>query len=199
MGRKSVEKNRKTKTKKVEKWTQELVPRLAHKELGSLTMDDLAKLLQKSKSTVYQYFKTKEEIFEYITQVRIDSLVKYKNELNKRSSDVSYHYEGLAMLLSEGTRDISPFYLNQLKTNFPTAWKIIEDFMNALLKDLKLFYEKGVKDNLFKPISIELLHKLDQYFIMQLITDYHFFNETETSLGEMIKDYMFLKFEGLNR
>ena len=199
MGRKSVEKDRKLKTKKVEKWTQELVPRLAYVELGSLTMDDLAKLLNKSKSTVYQYFTTKEEIFEYITQVRIDALVQYKNELNKQSDDIRYHYEGLAMILSEGARDISPYYLHQLKINFPTAWKIIEDFLYTLLKDLKLFYEKGMSNNLFKPISIELLHKLDQYFIMQLITDYHFFNETETSLGEMIKDYMFLKFEGLNK
>lgn len=198
MGRKSVQKDRKVKTKKVEKWTQALVPKLADIELASLTMDDIAKLLDQSKSTVYQYFTSKEEIFEYITQVKIDALIQYKNELNQQKSDLNYHYEGLAMILSEGTKDISPFYLNQLKLNFPTAWKIIENFLFKLLNDLKSFYKEGITNNLFKPISIELLNKLDEYFIMQLITDYNFFNKTETSLGEIIKDYMFLKFEGLN-
>lgn len=197
MGRKSLVKDRKNKDKKVEQWTLAILPKLKHEDLGDLTMDDLAVLMNKSKSTIYQYFTTKEEIFEYITQVRIDYLYAYKDEITGEISQLDYHYETLARILTEGAKDISSFYLKQLQEHYPTAWKIIEDFLFGLLEDLKQFYIYGIEHKLLKPVSIELLTKLDQYFIMQLITDDKFFNQTKETLESIIKDYMFLKFEGL--
>ncbi|WP_062054870.1 TetR/AcrR family transcriptional regulator [Aquimarina longa] len=197
MGRKAILKDRKEKSKKVEQWTLALLPKLKKVDLGELTMDDIAVLMKKSKSTIYQYFTTKEEIFEYITQVRIDYLYKYKNEITEDILKLDYRAENFGRILIEGTKDVSSFFLKQLKQHYPTAWKIIEDFLHMLLKDLKQFYDLGIKKGIFKPISSELLTKLDEYFIMQLITDDNFFNKTEETLESIIKNYMFLKFEGL--
>ncbi|RZS93520.1 TetR/AcrR family transcriptional regulator [Aquimarina brevivitae] len=197
MGRKAIEKKRKVKSQKVEQWTQAILPKLVHTELGSLTIDDLSSLFNKSKSTVYQYFTSKEEIFEYITQVRIDSLKTYRKALHKNTKDYRNQYENLVDVLVKGAQDISPFYLNQLKIHFPTAWQIIEEFLMILLNDLKVFYTTEIQNKQFKPISVDLLCKLDEYFIRQLITDHHFFNNTDIVLGEMIKEYMYLKLEGL--
>ncbi len=197
MGRKSILRNRKEKSKKVEQWTLAILPKLKTSNLGNLTMDDLALLMKKSKSTIYQYFTTKEEIFEYITQTRIDNLNTYKAEIAMEVLQLNYNYETLARILTEGAKDISSFYLRQLELHYPTAWKIIEDFLFGLLEDLKQFYISGIEGGLFKPISPELLIKLDEYFIMQLIMDDTFFNKTQKTLESIIKDYMFLKFEGL--
>ncbi len=197
MGRKSIPKNRKAKTKKVEKWTQAILPKLKQTDLGDLTMDDLALLMDKSKSTIYQYFTTKEEIFEYITQVRISNVNTYKSEITEEIIKLDYHYETLARILTEGAKDISAFYLKQLQKHYPNAWKIIEDFLFGLLEDLKQFYLYGIESGLFKPISVELLTKLDEFFILRLITDDKFFNQSKETLESTIKDYMFLKFEGL--
>lgn len=197
MGRKSIVKNRKEKNKKVEQWTQAILPKLKQVDLGELTIDDLAILMNKSKSTIYQYFVTKEEIFEYITQVRIDRLNTYKDEITGEILKIDYHYDTLAKILTEGAKDISAFYLKQLQLHFPTAWKIIEDFLQGLLADLKQFYLFGIENNMFKSVSVDLLAKLDEYFIMQLITDDMFFNASKETLESTIKDYMFLKFEGL--
>ncbi len=197
MGRKSIVKNRKEKNKKVEQWTQALLPKLKQTDLGELTMDDLALLMNKSKSTIYQYFTTKEEIFEYITQVRIDTLYTYKDEITAEILQLDYHYETLARILTEGAKDISAFYLKQLQQHYPNAWRIIEGFLFDLLEDLKQFYRFGIESGQFKPISVELLLKLDEFFILQLVTDDKFFNSSQKTLESMIKDYMFLKFEGL--
>ncbi|GAA4271450.1 TetR/AcrR family transcriptional regulator [Aquimarina gracilis] len=197
MGRKSIAKKRKEKSKKVEQWTQAILPKLKRTDLGNLTMDDLALLMNKSKSTIYEYFTTKEEVFEYITQVRINRLYDYKNEITSEILQLNYEYETLATILTEGAKDISAFYLKQLQKHYPTAWKIIEDFMQDLLEDLRQFYVYGIKNNLFKPISVDLMIKLDQYFILQLITDDAFFSNSKETLESTIKDYMFLKFEGL--
>ncbi|SHJ71859.1 TetR/AcrR family transcriptional regulator [Aquimarina spongiae] len=197
MGRKSLSKDRKDKNKKVEQWTQAILPKLKQADLGNLTMDDLAVLMNKSKSTIYQYFITKEEIFEYITQVRIDRLYNYKNEITKEIIEPNYKYGKLAGILTEGAKDISAHYLRQLKLHYPTAWKIIEDFLHSLLQDFKQFYLLGIQSDMFKPVSVDLLVKLDEYFIMQLITDDQFFTQSKDTLESTIKDYMYLKFEGL--
>ncbi len=197
MGRKSIHRERKDKTKKVEQWTQAILPKLSTMPLGELTIDDLAVLMNKSKSTIYQYFVTKEEIFEYITQVRVDHLKAYKNEISGELSTINYHYETLAKILAEGVKDISPFYLKQLQIHYPTAWSIVNDFLQGLLEDLKHFYVLGIENKMFKTVSPELLIKLDEYFIMQLITDHTFFNNNQQTLESAIKEYMYIKFEGL--
>lgn len=197
MGRKSISRERKDKNKKVEQWTQALLYKLRTTELGDLTMDDLASLMNKSKSTIYQYFVTKEEIFEYITQIRVDHLKAYKNEISGELSGLNYQYETLAKILAEGVKDISPFYLKQLQIHYPDAWSIVEKFLKGLLKDLKDFYIYGIENNMFKAVSPELLIKLDEYFIMQLITDHTFFNNNQQTLESAITEYMYIKFEGL--
>ncbi|MBW1298688.1 TetR/AcrR family transcriptional regulator [Aquimarina litoralis] len=197
MGRKSIHRERKDKNKKVEQWTQALLPKLRNTALGDLTMDDLAELMNKSKSTIYQYFVTKEEIFEYVTQVRVDQLKAYKNEISGEIAGLNYQYETLAKILAEGVKDISPFYLKQLQTHYPSAWKIVDDFLQDLLKDLKDFYVFGIENGMFKSVSPELLIKLDEYFIMQLITDHTFFNNNQQTLESAIQEYMYIKFEGL--
>lgn len=197
MGRKSLLKSRKEKSEKVKKWTQAILPKLKSVDLGELTMDNLAQLMNKSKSTIYQYFETKEEIFEYLTQVRIDHLNTYKKQITGEFSLLGYHHEGLAQILVEGAKDISPFYLKQLQLHYPTAWKIIDDFLKGLVNDLKKFYESGIENKIFKPVSVDLLTKLDEYFIKQLITDHDFFAQTNNTLESAITDYMFLRFEGL--
>ncbi len=197
MGRKSILKDRKEKNKKVEKWALAILPKLKHQDLGDLTMDDMAILMNKSKSTIYQYFTTKEEIFEYITRVRIDNLSKYKSEITTEILQLDYHYKTLSLILTEGARDISAFYLKQLQLHYPSAWQIIEGFLFGLIEDLKQFYLSGIKSKLFKPVSVELLTKLDEFFILQLITDDKFFTQSKETLESTVKDYMFLKFEGL--
>ncbi len=197
MGRKSITKNRRQKNKKVEQWTQAIIPKLRNRELGSLTIDDLAVLLNKSKSTIYEYFTTKEEIFEYITQVRIDHIKAYKKEISGKILEFIHSYEMLAKILAEGVQDISPFYLKQLQIHYPTAWKIIEDFLQDLLRDLKDFYVLGIENKMFRAVSADLLIKLDEYFIKQLVTDYNFFNSNQQTLPTAIREYLFVKFEGL--
>ncbi|MDH7444052.1 TetR/AcrR family transcriptional regulator [Aquimarina sp. 2201CG14-23] len=197
MGRKSIRRERKGKNKKVEQWTQALLSKLKNIELGDLTIDDLARLMGKSKSTIYQYFTTKEEIFEYITQVRVDRIKDYKKEISGELSVLNFQYESLAKILAEGVEDISPFYLKQLQTHYSGAWNIVEQFLQELLKDLKNFYVFGIENKMFKTVSPELLIKMDEYFIMQLLTDHTFFDNNQQTLESAIKEYMYIKFEGL--
>ena len=197
MGRRSILKHRKEKNKKVEQWSLSILPQLKDIDLGELTIDDLCVLLKKSKSTIYQYFTTKEEFFEYVTQIRINYLYSYKEEITKEIFKLDYQYDNLVHILTEGTKDISSFYLRQLKKHYPTAWKIIEDFLLVLLEDFKQFYIFGIEKQIFHPIPPDLLITMDLCFIMELIKGDIFFGKTKETLESTIKDYILLKFEGL--
>ena len=63
MGRKTLVKDIKPLSAKAENWLRELFPKLLDKTLHKLTLDELAHLTNKSKSTLYSYFATKEEPF----------------------------------------------------------------------------------------------------------------------------------------
>ena len=73
MGRKSIDKNRKGPQDKTDRWLVDLIPKLKDQDLASMTMNDLAKLLGKSKSTLYEYFESKEEILTRAVALRIEN------------------------------------------------------------------------------------------------------------------------------
>ena len=62
MGRKSIDRSRKNITNKVNKWLEILLLNLQNKDIEKLTIDDFAILSKKSKSTIYSYFQSKEEV-----------------------------------------------------------------------------------------------------------------------------------------
>lgn len=197
MGRRPIDKERKPKNSKVEEWTQELLGKLNQTDLGDLTMDDLAILMNKSKSTIYEYFGTKEEIFEYITEVRVNRLKSYRNKISIEMPLKDYDYDTLAHILTDGVKDISPYFLKQLQTYFPSAWKIVEGFLQGLLNDLRELYSIGIETKMFKTVSPDMMIKIDEYFIKQLVTDYDFFETSDQTLEAVVRDYIYLKFEGL--
>lgn len=197
MGRKSLEKNRKGKNEKTRAWAEILLPQLQEVDLGQLTMDAIAEKIRKSKSTLYEYFKTKEEVMDYVTEIRIEQLKTYKKKLLLSGEAPDRIYMHFIELISQGIQDISSHFLQQLEQEFPSSWQIVKDFLDELVKDLQLFYEMGMEAGYFRRSSVNLLSTLDAFFVTQIITNADFFKKSGQSLEEIVKDYLVLKFEGL--
>ncbi len=197
MGRKSTTKTRKDKSKKTEQWANTLLPKLKSLSLKSLTMNEIAQLIGRSKSTVYEYFKTKEEVFEYMVQLQLDKLANYTSIINLEDDNLIEQFENFILFLGAGVSNISYHLLNELQQDFPEIWGNIAVFINAMLNDLKLFYEKGIALQQFKNISPELMIRMDAIFVFQIITDEDFFNTTNISLEQLAKDYLRLRLEGV--
>ena len=197
MGRKSIAKDRKGKSEKTRKWAEALLPQLQERTLDDLTMDDLAEMMGKSKSTLYQYFPTKAEWIQYAVEVHLNGLKVPQEELFTHLKADPMALEALKRYLILVPQGISAAFLIQLKGNYPIAWKQVWGFLNALLEKLKGFYALGIDQGYFRNSSLELLIALDQYFISQLITDSSFFDNTGLSLTQVVSDYLNLRFEGL--
>ena len=199
MGRKSLHKSRKKLTGKVNNWLADLFITLQNEDLQNLTIDDIAKLAGKSKSTIYEYFESKEEILLAACQTRILFLTTNILEGMPEDDDptISYHY--LMEEFAKGIGDVSIAFLQNIKLYYPTSWAAVDEFTDHFSQLLKSLYQKGIEGGYFNSISIDLMVHFDKYFVTAVITDQSLFSEEGYSLSDIVQDYLKLRLRGLSK
>ena len=197
LGRKAIRKPRKEITKKVNAWLAELLIKLQEEPLAELTIDDLASLANKSKSTIYQYFQTKEDILLAACQTRIQQLSNTIFIEIDHSQGLLPKYKQMVEAFIDGISDISISFLEGIKKHYPIAWAAIDSFTDKFVKLLSELYQQGMKEGLFANISLELLAQLDKHFVSQIVTDPSLFVNKPITLSQLVKDYLTLRLTGL--
>ena len=197
MGRKSLTIKRKKLTAKAKKWLEVLLKNIQFEDLHKLTMDDIAKLAGVSKSTIYVYFKSKEEIIEAACNTRVAKLVESITEVHHHSKDTLQIYSRLIEVFSDGISDISLNFIQSIKREYPNSWNLIENLIDTYIDLLKAQYNKGIQDGIFNPISIDLLSSIDKLFVLQVVTDSAMFSDEKYTLADLVKDYLNLRISGL--
>ena len=197
MGRKSKERARKGPGSKTQQWAVDLLPLLQDRSLKELTMNDLAELIGVSKSTIYEYFATKDEILSYVVETKISELMQGRQSVSISLQEDMGNPKPLIEFLQTIPKGISAHFLQELQTHFPSTWNQVENFLTRITLDLKLYYESGIAMGRFRSTSVELLVALDRYFISQLITDTEFQAQAGIRLEELVGEYIRLRFEGL--
>ncbi len=197
MGRKASDRPRKKDHREIKDWAHRLIPELNAHSLEKLSIDQLARWMQKSKSTIYEYFSSKEEIIIFAIEVHLELFKEVPQILRAHPFQPRKQYEQFMALMVRGTQVISPRFLYELPLYYPEAWKSLEAFLTSLLEEIRHFYEEGIRLEVFKPVSVELLICLDRLFVFQIINDPSLTSHTQTNLDALVEDYLRLKFEGL--
>jgi AcrR family transcriptional regulator len=197
MGRKSIDKSRKNINNKVNKWLEILLLNLQNKDIEELTMDDFAILAKKSKSTIYSYFQSKEEILLAACKTKVDALSSSIFNIIEQDLETLELYELLVKTFAEGTSSISISFLQSVKKSYPTSWSIIEVFTDNYIILLREQYKTGIEKGIFNNISIDLMSQLDKIFVLQVVTNPAIFNDKEYSISELITQYLNLRLTGL--
>lgn len=200
MGRKAVEKIRKDPTDKVHQWLTSLLLKLQSIELAHLTIDDLAKLSGKSKSNIYKYFESKEDLILAACQTRLQVLQNVVDQIAQDKSLVlETRYTHLLEQISTGMSDITISFLYDIQTYYPRSWKAINAFSDSFVALMEELYLEGMQKGLYHPISLDLLGTLDRYFVTQVVTNQQIFKNPDYHLSHLIRDYMRLRLYGLSR
>lgn len=199
MGRRSIDRERKPLTEKVKQWIRELTPLLQDKELDKLTLNELAELMGKSKSTIYTYFSTKDEIFLMATLLVLEDLAFVGSKDARSGGDMELALRTMLMRISEGIEGISIGYLEQIKDHFPEVWMVIDRFTQQVLANLAEIYEKGMEQGAFKRFNISLLTALDRHFVMSIMTNASAFSQQGLSLKDLVKEYLELRLSALKK
>lgn len=197
MGRKSKDRARKKLTAKAEKWVRKLIPLLQEKELDKLTLDQISELSGKSKSTIYTYFSTKEEIYFKVTQLVLEDLKFAASSDAISGEDMEQVLRSILLNISNGIEGISISYLEQLQQHYPEIWSVIEEFTSKVLLNLAAIYEKGMNQGSFKRFNISLLTALDSHFVISVMTDTAKFEKQGLSLKDLVMEYLELRLSAL--
>lgn len=145
--------------------------RMVFSKLGytKVSMDDIAKVAGKSRSTLYHYFKNKKEVFEYLAETELNSIIDFAlvgvdQRLELEENLLKFHrrkFNKITQLIS----DAKPI-INELRINkgLLTAYFNIshQKEMDALVLMLNWAQEK----NEISPIAPK-----DKYLLAKIITN----------------------------
>jgi AcrR family transcriptional regulator len=197
MGRKSVSRKRKAITKKTKRWLGELLLAIQHENLEVLTIDDIARIAGRSKSTIYEYFESKEDILLAACKTRTDQLSASILDISQRGLPPLELYPQLIEIFAQGTADITISFLQGVKQHYPDAWTVIDAFTDQFIELLKSHYQQGITEGIYNPVSVELLGNIDKLFIIQVVTNPAIFSDEKYTLSNLVKDYLNLRLMGL--
>lgn len=199
MGRKAIGKHRKKNEVKKRQWAKDLFPYFQEHGLEGITIDKMANWLGKSKSTLYEYFQSKEEIVNLALFQKLQQLHHYEAILSNQSVSHIHRYENFMQFISDNISDISNQFLQDLKAAYPLQQKMIDAFLQTMLASLNDYYLSGIKADEFQNISIVLLLEADRHFLFEVLTNPDFLMKHQLTIKDISEQYMQLKFEGLSK
>lgn len=192
MGRKSTDKKRNTNELKREKYLNLLTQTFKVHGLRKYTMDSIAKELNITKATLYQYFKSKDEMVEIILERVIFQLRDFEKIAQNQNLSFEERYYQIIELFAGVISDISNIFLEDLRNDYPKLWKDIQNFIEYTSEVLFLFYDSGKKAGVFKDINSAVLAMTDRMFF-NAIADVEFLNKNKLTLKQAFEEYYKVK------
>ncbi|MCR9204741.1 MAG: TetR/AcrR family transcriptional regulator [Halobacteriovoraceae bacterium] len=196
MGRKSRKKEVYDNPQLKNEWALSLMPHFQEKGIKGFGMDKVAAVLEKSKATVYKYFRTREEILEIIIQHKIQKISSFESIISDESLSFEERYFTAVSILSESIGDISTKFLRDLKKYHPELWINIEVFRDYAIGVLSNFYEEGMKESKIREVDLSILKLADELFFSALLNP-EFLRESNLSLQKAFDQYFELKWKGM--
>jgi AcrR family transcriptional regulator len=196
MGRKSIEKERKSLSTKQKKWLANTMPFFYKNGIQGPTMNDIAEYLNLSKATIYNYYESKEDLVHDALWLKLKELDKFKDLLNDESLDFVERYTEGVKFASNCLAGLSEIYLNDLKNHYPKSWESVSFYKEKSAENLKAYYKKGIEKGVLRPFNTDLMASYDLKFF-NLMVDPEFLIANNVRIETAFNEYFNMKFNGL--
>ncbi len=197
MGRKAVSKERKDDIDKKLVWSKALFQHLQDNGLQRLSINKIAKYLNVSKSTFYEYFNSKEAIIQLAVSQKIDQVSPGLEILARQGNSFEARYWEFFKHITETCKEISSVFLYDLRKYYPHEWNNVTAFLDILMQSMTTFYVDGMEAGAFRKGCVPLIVEQDRHFIFSIMTNKEFFLQNDLCLDQVIRDYLQFKFYGL--
>ena len=150
------EKKETKKEKKREKILEAAAELFSHRSYHEVMMEEVAKLTDVAKGTVYNYFTSKEELYFSIMKIRMEKLINsVKEKISSESNSInSLHsfithiymfmmkYQSFFLIYQKESLDSENLFCEELRN--------LESQLRSLITEI---IKKGVKENLFRNVE----------------------------------------------
>lgn len=163
--------------------------------LKKFTIDEIAAELRISKKTIYQYFKSKDDIIREYFEVSVES---YKHSMTSvLSSNEDFSHKIHAIVYSSHRYRLPINLLMEAKKFYPDVWLKIEDFKQFKLDATKDLLKEGVNSGIISPdINFGVLSKMLEE-ISNMFMDYDFLIENHLNIREALDEALKIIFNGI--
>lgn len=166
-----------------------LLPYVRKNGFLSIRMDEIAKIMDVSRATLYKYFSTKEEIIGYL----VDFCVEYLNELIVDSPDIDQRFGTRFQQIFEQSVLLidTDVFLKELENSYPELYERLRESMKQREQQVLAFYEDGMRRGIFNEINAKLLIKQDE--LLRSIFEVKYLMENQLTVHQVLYDYYKLK------
>lgn len=196
MGRNALKKKRLNNPKKELEIIELLIAYLRENSLAQSNMDDIAAGINKSKATIYKYFKSKEEMIDALIAYKVGKISAFVEILNDEKIAFVDRLEQSFLLLEEHIVDISNDFLEDLKNYFPQVYAKIEMLIQLAVDQLSSYYEKGMRLGEFNRLNAKMLSQHD-FIFFRTLSDPQYLKDNNLSISEAFKDFYQIRCLGI--
>lgn len=196
MGRKSLDKEINRDSKKRIDLALKSFPLFQEMGVKEFKMDQLATLLNKSKTTIYKYFVGREDLVGFLVEYKLKKLEGYKDYLLNEDLDYLLRYQKSVEYIGEELSGLSNKFLFEVSETYPTIWKEIQRFQMEASKILEKYYLEGIEKDVFKNINPRVLITMDKLFFEAILSK-DFLVRGDITVKSALTDYFKLKCYGM--
>lgn len=197
MGRKPIIKKRSRNENKREKWISSCMDYFSEKGIRDVTMDDVASILSISKATIYNHFKSKDEMVMTAIAIKLNEIRGYEDFFNDKELPYIERYHKAMKYYSEKMLTISPILVRDVKEVYPELWTHVMMFRNHFNFIASKYYQEGIERGFFfEDIDIRVLVASDRWFLESLVES-DFLQSNNISLEDAFKAFFRIKFDGI--
>ncbi|MNW23982.1 Bacterial regulatory protein, tetR family [compost metagenome] len=173
-----------------QKLTNRLLLHVRKNGFQGLKMDEISKIMDISRATLYKYFSTKEDIISFI----VSTFVEYIHEIIEDSDPDLVFVQRFqqtfeqTILLKEYITDI---FLRELENSYPENYERLKQAMKQREYQELAFYDEGIKEGFFNKIDGRLIIMQDE--ILSNVLDVKYLMENQLTVYQVLFDYYNLK------
>lgn len=184
-----------TLSPKMEEWLKQLFEALQYSDLENMTLSGMIDLVPISRSTIYRYFKTKDEIVFAMVKQKLDtiSIQKY-NEIKETYNNSLSALIGFVSFIEENLFNTSLYFVGQVANYNEKVSELLSRFKKEVLSQLREYYRMGIGEGIFKPISLDFLILMDELFINHLYEKKY---DQKSKIQELVANYIDIKLNGI--
>jgi len=168
-----------------------LIPYIRKNGLQSVRMDEIAKVMEISRVTLYKYFSTKEDIIGFI----VSGFIAYMNELTSDALESDQSFTTRFQQIFEQSISLivyfTEIFLKELETSYPEWHDQLNEAIKKREHHVLAFYEEGVNKGIFNDINGKLLIMQDE--ILRGMFNVKYLMTNQLTIKQILIDFYRLK------
>lgn len=196
MGRNYVNKERKNDIDKKIKWIKKFIKIAQKNGLKSLNMNEVAKGLNVSKATIYNHFKSKEELVYFMVVHLLNRLSYFKVYLMDDSKSYTERYYLAFNYMISKMLIFNQIIVDDIREFYPKEHRLLENYKNELRSSLEEFFNEGIKKGIIDAYNPLIVAAADVNFL-ELLRDEEFMASNDLSSSELANQHFEFRMKGI--